>query len=100
MSKWNYTLNIKLEWQASKEGTISLKELTNIIIKKLTKVNDLEDDITLQMLIEDFQALFESEEEISTVDFDSIWSQVYDWADQTIDSSVWPHKKMCLIITS
>ena len=97
MSQWKYTLHIKNEWKACKEGMMNIKDLALSVIKKLQAFK-IEDDFELDDIIEELQ-FFTTQEEQDVNEFDNIWSRLYDWADQTLDSSSWPHKKLCWVET-
>ena len=96
MANWVHKLNIKTEWQACKVGQLSLKDLSLAIIQKLAALG-IDDDMDLDCIIEDFRA-FAGQHGQTVDEFDEIWEQLYDWADQKLDDN-WPPKKMCWIKT-
>jgi len=98
MAKWVHKLQIKSEWQACKDGQITLKDLALVAIKKLDAFG-IKDDQELDDIIEEFTDFAEEKKKMQTdKEFDEIWERLYDWADQPLDDN-WPPKKMCCIET-
>lgn len=80
MSKWNYTFDIKDDWKKAENDEISAKQLSNIVVEKIKSSafysKNKED---LNDIIWDFEEIREHD---SFDDFDTIWSDFYDWADE------------------
>lgn len=95
MARWKYTLRIKEEWNACKEGTISISELVKVIIEKL-KALHIKNDYELENILDDFEIFAEDDSE-DRDEFDDIWERLYDWADQQIDLGFERFAKLCWI---
>lgn len=78
MIRWNYTLNIKEEWEQAKNDEISVQELAKIIAEKTKKfkLEDFDKDDLIFELEE-----FSKDDSLDKDDFDELWNQYYDWAD-------------------
>ena len=80
MVNWKYKLNLKEDWQRAERKEITAKELANIVVDKIinsTFYSGLNDE--LQDIIDEFKGLGKDD---SFDDFDVIWDQFYDWADE------------------
>jgi hypothetical protein len=95
MARWKHTLRIKEEWNACKEGAISVTELTQVIIKKLKDLS-IENDYELEDILDEFQ-IFVDDDSQDKDEFDDIWERLYDWADQQIDLGFERFAKLCWI---
>lgn len=84
MANWKYKLDLKEDWQRADRKEITAKELADIVIDKITSSAFYsEQDDELQYIIEEFQGLGAND---SFDDFDVVWDQFYNWAD---DNRVW-----------
>jgi hypothetical protein len=92
MAQWVRKLRIKEEWEQAKDGSLSVKRLADIIVRKLNRFN-LSDDLELQGIIDDMEML---NDDAATEDFDYIMQNLYDWADTPLDNE-WNGKKNCWI---
>ena len=86
MVNWKYKLNLKEDWQKAERKEITAKELADIIIDKIINSafsSKLDDDFELQDIINELNGMGADD---SFDDFDVIWDQFYDWADE---NKVW-----------
>ena len=95
MANWKYTLNVKNEWQATKAGDMTLQAFTTFVVGRIKKLPPFEKDLVLFDIVTELESIAE-DSEADVEWFDSVWSQLYDWADQTIGG--W-NDKMCWIKT-
>jgi hypothetical protein len=97
MAEWKYVLDVKDAWQKTKKKELPIKEFISILIKKAQKLN-IQNDGLLEYLMEDFKRLLE-EDSIDIEEFDSLWEELYNWADQETEPGHWPRHKLCWIRT-
>lgn len=96
MANWKYKLDIKDEWKACKNGDITCKDLIPVIVNKLKALNI--HDSELENIIDDFEIL--AEDEVDPDEFDCIWNDLYNWADQEVAPfGKYPRNKMMWINT-
>ncbi len=84
MINWKYKLDLKEDWQRAERKEITAKELADIIIDKI--INSAfysNSDDELQDIINELKGMGADD---SFNDFDVIWDQFYDWADE---NKVW-----------
>jgi hypothetical protein len=94
MAQWMYKMDVKNEWKATKEGRMTIPQLSSIVLKKL-KAFKIEGDYEIESIMEEFE-LLASNDEASIDNFDYIWEKLYDWADTPLDNQ-WNGKKNCWI---
>jgi len=97
MAEWKYILDVKEEWQKTKKNELPIKEFISILITKVQELN-IQNDITLEYVMEKFKGLLE-EDSVYEGDFNAIWEDLYDWADQVIEPGYWPRHKLCWLKT-
>ena len=101
MAKWQKSLKIADEWKAAQEKTISTQELATRISVKLGAMVPIKDDEDLEEqrleLVANFKS-FGEDPEGSVDEFDSIMSELYDWADTPLDDQ-FGGKKLCWVAT-
>lgn len=96
MSNWKYKLKIKDEWEKLNNDKITRSEFSQIVISKLEAFN-ITDDEELDDIIFDLELI---DNDTTTVEFDWIWNDLYNWADQEVPPyGKWPKNKMCWIET-
>ncbi len=91
MVNWKYKLNLKEDWQKAERKEITAKELADIIVDKIINSNFYCDakekynhqDYELEDIIDELKGMGADD---SFDDFDVIWDQFYDWADE---NKVW-----------
>jgi hypothetical protein len=96
MANWEHTLNIKDEWKMVKNNEMQLKDFIKVVIRKLKRFNL--DDAELLSIIDDFEILA-SQDDPEVDEFDCIWNELYDWADELIEPFGYPTNKKCWIAT-
>lgn len=100
MANWRHTVNISKEWQAVKDKTMEVWELTDVLSEHLKRINtNATDDVdwVLEDIIDELSDF--AKDKITDVDaFDAIMHQVYDWADTPL-SDRWPCDRKCWIQT-
>jgi hypothetical protein len=95
MANWRYTLNVKNEWQATKAGDMTLQAFAAFAASQVRVLPPFEKDVVLFDIATELESI--ADDEIANTDwFDSVWSQLYDWADQRVGG--W-NDKMCWIKT-
>jgi hypothetical protein len=97
MAEWKYVLDVKDAWQKTKKNELTIKEFISILITKVQELN-IQNDSLLEYLMEDFKGLLE-EDSIDIEEFDGLWEELYDWADQVIEPGYWPRHKLCWLKT-
>lgn len=104
MTKWVHRLPLKDLWEAKKKDEITLQELSKKVaerIKSASFYKKYEDD--LEPIVDEFEGLSE-DDQAEVQYFDSILSNLYDWADQELgnlpSTPFHARKKMCWIETS
>lgn len=100
MANWKLKLRVGEDRRAYEEGEITLAELCQRFANKIEhkakyvrefmKDEDLADEA--EDIAHDFKAMVET-----VAEFDDALARLYDWADTTLDSSVWPRVKMCWV---
>lgn len=83
MPRWDHYLRIKEEWQAAQDDKISHQQLAKVIADRLEKIDFNDEDANFQRdeLVDMFRGIQDDEgAEISL--FDSIMSDLYDFADE------------------
>lgn len=104
MAKWQRTLDVRDIWEKRDKGEISIQEMSKIMAERLNLLADFKDDDiddAKESIIEEFECL--SDYKDATVgDFDDILSDLYDWADTTLDYSkpFCERKKVCWVKTT
>ena len=107
MANWKLTLDVSEPWKKASSDVISPNEFCAQIIpllkRLLTKVklfNNLEEEANeLEDIIEAFED--EAKDESLTKDaFDSLWNELYDWADHEVSPySEFPKNRLCWVNT-
>lgn len=102
MRDWNYIVRLRDEWERAETGDLSVADLAKIVADKLSQitrfgeVGEFDEDAlppwleprdaeNLWDLIETFRYSGD-DQSLDKNDFDSILSELYDWAD---DVGVW-----------
>jgi hypothetical protein len=105
MAQWMRKLDVKDVWKKAEARQITPQELAKVVADRLENlapffINGKWSDIELekQDLVEAFRN-FASEEDFTFNDFDHLWREVYDWADQSLDGN-WNGKKVCWVATT
>ncbi len=84
MRNWKHKFDLKEDWQRAKRKEITAKELADIIINKIVNSTFYSNnDDELQDIINELKGMGADD---SFDDFDVIWDQFYDWADE---NKVW-----------
>ena len=91
MANWTHRIELKQEWQAAKDGEITIQQLARVVYTKIVKLDVYETDMELFDLAENFDALAD-DADATADDFDYVWNDLYDWADQRV-----PGGKMCWV---
>lgn len=94
MAQWVRVLDIKEDWESSKEGKIPIYLLAKVIADKL-KAFKISEDYDYDYLIELFEAFYD-DEETDVDEFDYCMEKLYDWADMRLDGA-WNGKKNCWV---
>lgn len=82
MATWKYHLNIKTEWDATKNAELSVQELASVIADRLAAIDFGDDDnFRRDNLVEDFQVLAD-DEGADTDEFDALFNELYNFADE------------------
>lgn len=100
MANWKRTVNIAEEWNKTRDGEMTIQELSAVIVTRLKEVEPFHDrdiDEELENLIEEFQTLAEDSSS-DTDDFDEIYDRLCDWGDTKLDNQ-WNGAKVCWIKT-
>lgn len=93
MANWKHTLEIKDAWRQTKAGEMTIAQFAAHAATKIMEL-PVEDD-ELNDIADQFMTIA-TDPEPDVEAFDSVWSQLYDWADQVVGS--W-NDKMCWIRT-
>ena len=93
MATWTHRIELKAEWQAAKDGDMTIQQLARVVYNKIVKLDVYETDMELFDLAESFDALAD-DASATADDFDCVWDDFYDWADQRV-----PGGKMCWVST-
>ncbi|TPM59012.1 hypothetical protein FJ959_09065 [Mesorhizobium sp. B2-2-4] len=106
MANWQRTLKLQPEWRMAQEGEITHQALAGVIAARLAALQPfgegvgrtmMDFDDERQDIADGFEAL--SEDDSATREhFDWMMSDLYDWADQSMDSK-WNGKKVCWVDT-
>ena len=102
MPKWRYTLDIEDSWGKAKDNKITSIELAEEIVKKL---EELKGRMSSQFcdqaesLIENFKEFIKENDDDDDL-FDSLFNELYDWADTDLTPGVWNGSKLCWVKTS
>ena len=98
MSKWVNTLDLKDLWKAREEGNLTIQELGKAVADRIRKSKFYERKIheeALREIVLNFEDCSNDVEE-----FDSILSELYDWADTCLYTPLgYMQRKMCWIAT-
>lgn len=79
MRNWKTSLKIKDAWVKAQNEEITTEELIKIIMQK-TKTLNIKKDYWLDAIMEKFEEMLDIGDP-SKDDFDIIWNDFYDWAD-------------------
>jgi hypothetical protein len=100
MANWKYKINVKDEFQAAQRGELTFRDVARVACKQLTALPVYQTDDELMDIVETLEAVAE-DTEADADDFDYVWNDLYDWADQNVGydtGSIWS-SKMCWIGT-
>ena len=98
MANWKYRLNVKDAWKRLKDNEISIQEFAGIAREKLKIIAiSSPSDAILIGLIAALDQMAQNED-ADTDDFDALWDDVYNWADQET-ASTWPPSRLCWVST-
>lgn len=100
MSKWQRTLNLQPQWGEAKAGTIGHREMAGVIAARLGEFKDFNIE-SIDVNKADLVAIFNyiSEETDTDVEeFDDAMSELYDWADTSLDGE-YAGQKVCWVKT-
>lgn len=103
MANWQFTLDIQNAWNKAKEDKISSIDLAKEIIIQLKRLRPLIEArysgkmpvVLLDSLILQFNK-FVAKDEDDNNSFDTIFNDLYNWADMELDTN-WPPKKLCWV---
>lgn len=100
MAKWQSTLDLAEEWEAAQNKEISTARLAAIVHKKLLELPALGEEYDQKRveIAEEFECLA-ADPEVTFDEFNMLWEELYDWADQNIGAQVmpWDQKKVCWV---
>ena len=104
MADWQLRLDLKDIWQQSLEGEISLRELTNGVIKRLEALNlsAMPDWVvdSFNDVVDEFKTIVDDENlELTESEFNGALDMLYDWGDMALDDKGLGGKKVCWIAT-
>jgi hypothetical protein len=85
MNKWQHTLDVKEVWKKVGEDQ-DISDFCKTLIKELNLIPDHLKDDELLDLIDYFTSMAE-DENVSIVEFDNVWDDLYNWADT--DKRLW-----------
>jgi hypothetical protein len=95
MANWKHTLNVKNEWQATKAGDMTLQAFAAFAAGRIKQLPVFGEDREIEEIVEELESIA-ADPEADIEWFDSVWNQLYDWADQVVGG--W-NDKMCWIRT-
>jgi hypothetical protein len=102
MADWKRTVHIESEWSKTREGEMTVQQLSAALVTKLKQLEPFTDPHSyineeLESLIYEFESLSEDEDADSD-DFDLVMEQLFDWGDIKLDNR-FNGAKVCFIHT-
>ncbi len=100
MANWQRKIDISQLHHDFQAGTITVQQLAAGVAKKVRLVPDFKRDhidLSRDEIAEEFEALSE-DENADINDYDNVLSNLYDWADMSLDGQ-FNGKKVCWIET-
>ncbi len=95
MANWMYTLEVKDAWKQTQAGEMTIAQFAAHAAEKIKALPVFGADREIEEIVEELE-IIAADPEPGVEAFDSVWSQLYDWADQVVGS--W-NDKMCWIRT-
>lgn len=93
MANWKFKIDVKNEWQATNAGEMTIAAFAKIAADRLKALPVYTQESELFDIVDELETIAgDPEPEVEW--FDNVWSNLYDWADQS-----YGYGKMCWIAT-
>lgn len=97
MAQWHSRIELQPEWNATKNGSMTVSQLATVIAKRLKETKPLTQtylESRRLWLIEQFEEMGESDSDVE--EFDDLMEELYNWGDTDLDNN-WNGLKVCWI---